>query len=1641
MVLGQVASINRYDVSLALPNNLTGFVPLTSVSDKTTQALESIMEEDKSENESEPDVDPASYFHLGQYLRAKVMSTRKEGTPGQPPKKHIELSVHPRETNKGLSAGEVVGSTIQGSVSSVEDHGIVMNLGLDDNSIRGFLPINDLPPDLDSSTVREGAILLCLVTGSSAEGKVIKLSANPQRLGEMQHNTFVAYAPTIDVLLPGTAVEFIVSTVTDIGVLGKAMGLVDVTADRTHSKAALSEKTLDQLYTPKKKAKGRVICTFPASEGQKVAVSLLDHIIGLQPVMITDRNSETSVEPLQALPLSTIVEEVKVVKVLPGTGLYVNLGIGFPPGYVHISRISDSKIETLTETTGKYRLASVHKGRIVGYNSMDRLYIVSLEESVINQPFLRIEDVKIGQVVSGRIEKLVVSENGVTGVLVKLADGVTALVPETHLSDTKLQHPEQRFKEGKEVKARVLSIDLSKRQIRLTMKRTLVNSDVTPWTSYDNLLPGMKSPGTIINLLPSGAVMQFYGSVRAFLPASEMSESFIEDPRVHFRIGQVLDPWIVSVEPSAKKMLVTCKDPRTSRKHDEDAFSKLSIGDIVSGSVIEKTGEELIIELVDLSLKGILSNEHLVDGSTHKAASAAKRIRVAQVLKNLVVLNKSNQKRLIRLSSKPTLVAAARRKQLPKSFEEVAEGAKLDGFVSNITDAGVFIHFAGSLTGLLPKSKMPKEWTLQPQFGLRKEQSIGAVVSSVDYFRQRFLLTKDSTVDEKSTTAASSCGNFLTNPADGVSTSLDEFALDKITKAKITSVKDTQVNVQLADNVQGRIDASEVFDNFDYIQDPSRPLRAYHKNQILPVRIIGIHDSRNHRFLPISHRGKAPVFELTAKPKNQTSEKLNILTLDKVQPGEEYIVFVNNVRDDHLWVNLSPNVRGRIAAMDISDDVSRMNDLNKYFLVGSALRARVLSVDVANDRLDLTTRPTSSSKFESLEDLLPGLILPGRVTKVTERQVIIQLSDSISGPVHLVDLSDDYSTADPSMYQKNQIVRVCVKDVDPPNKKITLSLRPSRILSSELPVLDPDITALSQVKSGGVYRGFVKNVADTGLFVSLASNVTAFVRVSDLSDNYLKDWKADFEIDQLVKGKVVEIDVDLNHVRLTLKNSHLDPNYKPPMTFEDLKIGQTVTGRVRKVQEYGVFVVLDNSANVSGLCHRSEISDQRGMNPIKLYNEGDRVQAKVLKIDQNTRRVSLGLKASYFKDEGDEDSDLMSGVNLSDDRESATGEGLDISGVQLGSEQESDPDVEMHNAKPGSSTESSEDEQDDTTISKPSSLAVGGFDWTGGVMNGVQDPASDAGSQVASNSRRRKRHGIIQVDKTGDMDKVGPQSSADFERRLMGSRNVSQLWIDYMEFHLRLGEVDKARQVGQRALGEIDGGYQIEKKFVSIALLNLEVEYGEEATLDSVFQEASQLNDNLEMHETLASIYIQSKKYDKADALFQKAIKKHSQVPDIYPNYARFLMDQMNDPSRARALLPRAMQALPAHTHISLTSKFARLEFTSLHGEAERGRTMFEGLLSTFPKKLDLRHVLLDLEINQGSQNRERVRSLFERTTGGAEIQLNKGRQINAFFSKWQAYEEKEGDKQSQEKVKAAREKALQDAQQRRAAKAALLSG
>ena len=856
---------------------------------------------------------------------------------------------------------------------------------------------------------------------------------------------------------------------------------------------------------------------------------------------------------------------------------------------------------------------------------------------------------------------------------------------------------------------------------------------------------------------------------------------------------------------------------------------------------------------------------------------AHKRRRIGQSRRAEGGSVKYDRKPMVPLSSRKRLVARAQKGQMVTQFSELKEGLTVYGVVKNITDKGVFINTLGNLTGLLLASHVPKGSEHLPSFGFQVGQAVSATVLALDTEQQRFLLSMRNGTNKLKLEAdqadhANQQLTPLSNPVDLECKLMSDLTFGRATKARIVAVKDTQLNVALANGVQGRIDVSEVFESWEAIKDRKHPLKIFRQKQILPVKVLGMHDAKTHRYLPISHRNATMlVFELTAKINQNLETPADLLSLDKIAVGTPCIGFVNNFTDQAVWVNLSPNVRGRIDIMDLSDDVSRLNNVPELFPIGSAVKLRVKSVDVAANRLDLVAKKSIESAV-SLDSIQPGSIHPGRITKVTENMLLIQLSDTIVGSVTLTELVDDYAFANFAAYNKNDVVRVRVTEVDLPNKRVYLSLRPSQVLSSNLAVADPQISSIKQINKGMLIRGFVKNITDQGVFVSLGSTVTAYVRISDLSDKYIKDWKPIFTTTKLVKGRVIGVEHHLNHVQLSLKESIVDDNYVPPINFSDVRSQQVLTGTIRKVEDFGVFIVVDNSTNVSGLCHKSEIADKKVENVKKLFSEGDRVKAKVLKIDSETRRINFGLKATYFKNEIGNDHDVP---HSNDDNNVLPAIRDDTNTVEsdhghFSEEQDENGGVRLNPQSRLSGPDQSFRElarhAENNNTAK--TLEVNGFDWTGRLLeendNDAEEPDA-AFEGTLSTKKKRRRRSQVDIDKTGELDLYGPQSDADFERQLFAEPNSSSLWVQYMALQLQLSEVDKARQIAERALGTIHIREVDEKENVWIAMFNLENTFGSDESVDEVFNRACQYNDPGEMHEKLASIFIESEKLEVSE--------------------------------------------------------------------------------------------------------------------------------------------------------------------------------
>jgi len=281
----------------------------------------------------------------------------------------------------------------------------------------------------------------------------------------------------------------------------------------------------------------------------------------------------------------------------------------------------------------------------------------------------------------------------------------------------------------------------------------------------------------------------------------------------------------------------------------------------------------------------------------------------------------------------------------------------------------------------------------------------------------------------------------------------------------------------------------------------------------------------------------------------------------------------------------------------------------------------------------LTNQGIEPPKAESL--------ITGRITKVFANSgVHVQLAPGRYGRVALTELSDKYRSEPLKKMTIGKTVQCRVMDITTDGKQVDLSLRPSMV-NQVGEVKDVQIRSFEDVKAEEVYRGYIVKTMDNGCFVMLGNNITARVQISNLSDHFIKDFKAAFPEGTLVKGRVLEVDVKRKRIEFSLKNSQVDPDkYKAPIMLSTMAVGQKLKGTVKKVESYGVFIAIENS-QLSGLCHISESSDEFVSDLKAVYAEGDLVKAQVVKLDG--KRISLGLKKSYFEGDvassGDEDED------------------------------------------------------------------------------------------------------------------------------------------------------------------------------------------------------------------------------------------------------------------------------------------------------------------------------------------------------------------------------------------------------------------
>ncbi|CDK24481.1 unnamed protein product [Kuraishia capsulata CBS 1993] len=1589
-VLGQIVQINKMDLVISIADNLVGFVPITSISQEITEQLEALQEsvessdEDSEEEEDNEEEEPdkknfpnlSEIFQLGQWLRATVITN--ETKTKKKSKKRLELSIEPSIVNSNVAEDDITqGAIIQVSVKSVEDHGVILNTGKGTN---GFISKKELDAGLvNIQDLHPGSVILVSIASINSRTITCKIPH-----GQLKKQGSVSTIDSITSIIPGMLVDALITGLKKDGIVAKVFGLADSSIGMTHL-GVYDFSKLKEKHQIGSKIKARVIASFVLRGEAKLILSTLPHVLFLNK---ESWDKETKSAPLESYPIGKVVDVTIIGK--DGTYIYTQVE-GSLLGQVHYSRVSAK-----ADLDMDFKIGSEHKARVLGYSWADNALTLTLDKKQIEQKYLRVQDIPIGEAVVGEVVRLITDN----GLILKIFDDFEAFVPRSHMSDIKLIYPERKFKIGSMVKARVLKLmyKRGKASILCTLKKSLVvTEDEDIVASFEDAQIGKRTPATVERMQPNGCIVAMFGQMKAFLPNSEISETFVKRPEDHLRLGQTIRVRIISSDSEAKRTVVSCRISDSLSQTQLSAIEEMIPGkSVIKVSVVEKEKDNAIVEMEDSGLRGIIAFGHLSDKNYEQNRALLKKTEIGSTLE-AVVLMKDRKSRILTLSAKESLVKAAKEGLLPASFEEISIApTTLHGFVSGITNSGVFVAFANKLTGLvLPKYASDKFVdNLNSLFYV--SQSVSCHVIRTDIENKRFLLSLKSKETDKDSEPA-------INPVDSKVKTISEFVPGLITKAQIKGIKATQLNVQLADNQQGRIDVTQLFDSYDDIKNPKRPTDQFKKGDVIDVKIIGFHDTRNHKFLPVTNRKtKQVVLELSAKKSDLGLGAVKPLTLSNVKEGEKHLVFINNSARGFLWAGISPVIKGKLSLMDLCDDASLLENLEEEFPVGCALMATIKEIEVENATVTFSAR---SKPIHSIADISVGDVVPAKVLKTRESYLLIQLCDTVNAISFITDALNDYSEKLDSVFSTNDICAAKVLEIDSDSSKVYVSVRTQD-------TKDKLITSLEDVKRGDVLRGFVKAVTDKGVLIALGRNIHAFVKVSDLSDSYIKEWKKTFHVHDPVQGKIIEAKEE-SRILMTLKDSEVNGELNTLKRFEDVEVGEIYEGSVRRITDFGVFVKLDGTLNITGLCHHSEISDKKISSIESVFGEGDRVKVKLLAKDDAKKQLSLGMKASYFIDEVAADEDIEMEDNAVESSEQSEEE-------KVGDNDSEDELMEEAYAEQESGESDSESDKEvskesagpEAQVKSQGGLSTNGFDWTASILDQTManDESSDEEDMDDEKPQKKKRRASVVKDKTAEMNTRAPQSVSDFERLLIGNPNSSILWMNYMSFQLQLSEIEKAREIGSRALNTINYREEQEKLNIWIALLNLENSFGSDETLEDTFKRACQYMDSFTIHQKLVGIFSISERNDKAEELLKTMTKKFGSEVSVWVSYASFLLDAGRHDD-AREVLARALQVLPKRSHIETVRKFAQLEFSK--GDSEQGRSLFEGLITDAAKRIDLWNVYIDQEIKRGEKAKAEM--LFERVLNRKLSRT----QAKFFFNKWLNLEEDKGDDKGAEYVKA----------------------
>ncbi len=501
-------------------------------------------------------------------------------------------------------------------------------------------------------------------------------------------------------------------------------------------------------------------------------------------------------------------------------------------------------------------------------------------------------------------------------------------------------------------------------------------------------------------------------------------------------------------------------------------------------------------------------------------------------------------------------------------------GELVEGKVVGVSERGILVDFGHKSEGIIPVEEFTSP---EGDLMVKKGDDVEVVIRKMHSGDSPPILSRIDAVNRKS--------------------------WDKIEKA---FNEEKPINVLVVEKTKGglRVDIEGVEAFLPGSQVDSRPIRNLDsfKGQEIEVKIIKFSRKRNN--IVVSRKA------LTDEVENARKAE----TLGQIEEGYVVEGVIRNLTEYGAFVDIG-GIDGLLHVTDMS--WGRLQNPNEMFKVNDHIQVKVLKLDRKREKVSLGYKQLLADPWSTVIEVYPvGAKINGKVSSLTDYGAFIELEPGVEGLVHVSEMSWSKRSKSPRKLLNNgEDVEVQVLGVDTDERRISLGMKQLQD--------NPWETIVSRYHIGQTIHGRVRNLTDFGAFVEVEEGVDGLVHISDISHSKkIKHPKDVLKKDQEVEAVITSIDTEGHRMSLSIKDT-------TPSAWDSFvethKTGDVVRGKISRFAGFGVFVELGNG--LEGLCHISELADERVEKPEDVVSIGQEVDFKILRIEYDDQKIGLSHRA------------------------------------------------------------------------------------------------------------------------------------------------------------------------------------------------------------------------------------------------------------------------------------------------------------------------------------------------------------------------------------------------------------------------------